>query len=93
MLQADVDAGQRDNTATAVGRGSGAATPVSDMDSETVPLPSSLDVTLVKTGSFNDESGDGFAQAGETISYSFEVTNSGGQVLSNVAVTDPMVSL
>ncbi|WP_146126668.1 hypothetical protein [Nonlabens agnitus] len=26
---------------------------------------------------FNDENGDGFAQLGETISYSFEVTNSG----------------
>ncbi|WP_262497906.1 hypothetical protein [Nonlabens agnitus] len=30
---------------------------------------------------FNDENGDGFAQLGETISYSFEVTNSGATTL------------
>ncbi|WP_172443362.1 DUF7507 domain-containing protein [Nonlabens agnitus] len=40
---------------------------------------------------FNDENGDGFAQLGETISYSFEVTNSGATTLTNVTVTDPLL--
>lgn len=49
-------------------------------------------VGLVKSGTFDDESGDGFAQAGETISYSFAVTNTGNQTLSSITVSDPMVS-
>ncbi|WP_394340894.1 DUF7507 domain-containing protein [Nonlabens agnitus] len=32
-----------------------------------------------------------FAQLGETISYSFEVTNSGATTLTNVTVTDPLL--
>lgn len=47
---------------------------------------------LVKTGIFNDESGDGFAQPGETISFSFEVTNTGNVTLVNIAITDPRVA-
>jgi hypothetical protein len=41
---------------------------------------------------FNDESGDGVAQAGETISYFFDVTNTGSVTLAPVAVSDPSVS-
>jgi uncharacterized repeat protein (TIGR01451 family) len=47
-------------------------------------------VALIKTGVFNDLNGDGFAQAGETISYNFEVINAGDLPLTNVFVTDPL---
>ncbi|AYN03532.1 gliding motility-associated C-terminal domain-containing protein [Flavobacterium sp. 140616W15] len=46
-------------------------------------------ITLVKRGIFSDTNGDGYAQPGELIKYSFLITNTGGIDLSNVIVTDP----
>uniref|UniRef100_UPI003743F3E6 DUF7507 domain-containing protein n=1 Tax=Nonlabens agnitus TaxID=870484 RepID=UPI003743F3E6 len=54
-------------------------------------LPEDSEISIIKTSVFNDENGDGFAQLGETISYSFEVTNSGATTLTNVTVTDPLL--
>jgi hypothetical protein len=45
-------------------------------------------IVLVKSGSFQDESGDGYADVGETIGYSFLVTNDGNVTLTNVTVGD-----
>jgi|GEM_PF-2462188 len=86
IVQADVDAGQKVNTATAT---SNETPPVMDTTTVLLPAPG---MTLVKAGSWNDANIDGVAQAGETISYSFTVTNTGTIALTNVAVTDPMVS-
>ncbi|MEO8254128.1 MAG: gliding motility-associated C-terminal domain-containing protein, partial [Flavobacterium sp.] len=49
-------------------------------------------IGLVKTAHFNDENGDGFATAGETITYNFEITNTGNEVLTNVTVSDTGLS-
>ncbi|KQB42627.1 PKD domain-containing protein [Flavobacterium aquidurense] len=46
-------------------------------------------VTLVKRGVFSDTNGDGYAQPGELIRYTFSVTNTGTIDLNNVTVTDP----
>jgi uncharacterized repeat protein (TIGR01451 family) len=87
LVQADIDAGQKVNVATA---DSNETMPVED--GTTVQLPALSAMTLAKTGVFNDESADSVAQVGETITYSFLVTNTGTTALTNVSVTDPMVA-
>ncbi|MFC1893291.1 DUF4382 domain-containing protein [Chloroflexota bacterium] len=91
ITQADIDAGSVDNTATATG------TPpvgddVSDDDDESVNLPQSPGIELIKTGTWNDD-GDCIPEVGETISYTFKVTNTGNVTLTNVTVTDPNVTV
>ncbi|MBQ0116614.1 MAG: gliding motility-associated C-terminal domain-containing protein, partial [Flavobacterium sp.] len=48
-------------------------------------------IALIKTAVFNDENADGFAQAGETVSYTFEVTNTGDVTLRNPMIQDAML--
>ena len=45
---------------------------------------------MIKTGVFNDVNGDGFAQVGETIDYTFTVTNTGNVTVSNITISDPL---
>ena len=48
----------------------------------------SASVGLVKSAAFNDESGNGYAETGETISYTYTVSNLGNLALSNVNITE-----
>ena len=60
---------------------------------ETTAIEVNPALAIVKTGTFNDEHGDGFGQVGETISYAFEVTNTGNVVIKDVAVSDPLLTV
>lgn len=51
---------------------------------------SGCSITITKAGTFNDQNNDGFAQAGETITYTFTVCNDGSEDLFNVTVNDPL---
>ncbi|MFT3892850.1 MAG: hypothetical protein QM730_14555 [Anaerolineales bacterium] len=89
-LQDDVDAGKVDNIAST--SGTYATTTVTDTASATIPAIQNPALTFEKTGSF-DAGADGYADAGELITYTFVVTNVGNVTLHNATVTDPLAGL
>ncbi len=102
LTQDDVDAGNVTNTATASGTTPSGATVTDDSDDPTTTdnndatvttLSQDPQLTLLKTSVFNDEDGDGFPQEGETITYIFDVRNTGNVVITNISITDALVTV
>lgn len=82
LTQADVDAGTLTNSATATGTPPGGGTPPVSPPSENItPLTRTADLAIVKSATPTT-----IAAAGEPVSYSFLITNTG-----NVTLTDPVV--
>src|SRR5699024_1170816 len=44
----------------------------------------------IKDGLFDDNNQDGFAQAGETITYTFDVINAGDMAIHDIEIVDPL---
>jgi uncharacterized repeat protein (TIGR01451 family) len=100
LTQADIDAGTVNNSAVAMGNPP-TGPPISDVSGPTlgsdVPtdttLPRAPALTLVKTANgTNDIDGNG-PDVGDTVSYTFDVVNTGNVTLTNVAINDPLVGV
>ena len=77
-----------DNTATAKGTDP-KNNEVSDTDDESVELPNVGTLTIMKTGTWQDDgSVDGSAEATETVTYSYKVTNTSNLTLTSIGVSD-----
>ncbi|MBU2696248.1 DUF11 domain-containing protein [Pimelobacter sp. 30-1] len=90
LTQADVDAGVVDNTATVRGRPVDPNLPaVSDDDSTSTPIEGAPSLSLEKHAETPvDANGSGLVDVGDTIQYTFTVTNTGNVTLHDVAVED-----
>ncbi|MFT4299677.1 MAG: hypothetical protein QM597_08590 [Aeromicrobium sp.] len=98
VTQADIDSGTLTNTATSTGTFTPAdggdpvttTSPPASITSDTVRAEPAL--TTVKRAELNDTNGNGVADEGETISYFFEVSNTGNTTLEQVRVIDSRVT-
>jgi uncharacterized repeat protein (TIGR01451 family) len=87
VTQADVDGGSVTNSATASGTNDANVAATSNTSSVTVPAYSSSTMSLTKSTTSN-----GYGKSGDTIDYSFLVTNTGVTTLSNIGVSDSLIS-
>ncbi|MEU9833633.1 hypothetical protein AB0D67_19110 [Streptosporangium sp. NPDC048047] len=85
--QADVDAGAIVNTATASGTPPTGPQVTSAPSTATVTIPSAPSIALLKTASPSS-----VTIAGRTITYSYQVTNTGNRTLTGVTATDTSFS-
>ncbi|MBF4631221.1 cell wall anchor protein [Clavibacter michiganensis subsp. phaseoli] len=93
VTPAEAVLGTLTNTATATGVNTLFAGVTSNTSSVTVPIATPAPaLALTKTGALTDSNGNGRADVGERIAYSFAARNAGNVTLQQVAVADPRVT-
>ncbi|MBD0726361.1 hypothetical protein B6A10_14370 [Flavobacterium sp. L1I52] len=95
ITQADIDAGKVSNQATVTAKDPFgnvitdlSGTSVTTDDSTETPVTQNPSIALVKTASVS-----GLGGLGDTVTYTFAVTNTGNTTLTNVVITDPLPDL
>jgi uncharacterized repeat protein (TIGR01451 family) len=90
VTQAEIDNGGVIDAGLAIANTASAATDqgASATASASVSIAQQPSLTLAKDGTFNDTNGNGLADPGETISYTFTEANTGNMTLHQVAVND-----
>lgn len=93
LTQADLDAGQVENTATATGTPPGGATPPAGDDTDIVPLAAEPRIKIDKT--YAAIAADVLAEiaAGDEIEFNFLITNTGNVTLTGVTFSDPLLGV
>src|SRR5829696_7064555 len=91
ITQDEIDAGNAHNEATAAASGP-QDQPASDSDDNDAALPQNPHLTLTKMGTFVDGGVEpnGYADAGETVHYTFTIENDGNVTLSNLLLSDSL---
>ena len=87
--QADVDAGFVENTAFSTGHSAGAGTTRSNDSSTDTPVAQRSSLTMTKSAAVADVDGDGRTDLGDTIQWSFLVTDSGTTTLTAISDRRP----
>ncbi|MGG5507809.1 MULTISPECIES: DUF7507 domain-containing protein [unclassified Myroides] len=68
----------------------GVETPCNNIKENGAVNYTDVSFSLIKDGVFNDLNNDGFAQVGETITYTLQVVNTGKTPIDEITVTDPL---
>jgi gliding motility-associated-like protein/uncharacterized repeat protein (TIGR01451 family) len=100
VTQADIDAGSISNQASVAGfapnetkvtdlSGNGATTD----DENIIPICKVPSITVTKDGTYVDTNKDGITNIGDTIVYNFVVTNTGNAILTNIIISDPIITI
>ncbi|NNF31943.1 MAG: VWA domain-containing protein, partial [Flavobacteriaceae bacterium] len=102
VTQADIDAGEFSNQATATGTPPSGpnVSDTSDNDSyvgsdpTVTPICTEASIALIKTGIYDgfDQAGNCIAATGDVINYNFSVKNTGNVTLTAVTVSDPLLT-
>ncbi len=106
ITQEDFDNGYIENQATAEGTGVETGLVATDLSHDSsfledgstwvdfcAPAPPVWSLVLEKSGEWNDEDQDGNSDVGESISYTFSVTNNGDEPIYNITIEDPLPGL